>query len=503
MAPFDGHSGAGQVKFQVFQQGQVVDEFNPCGAYLFGTDGISVRRARIEFRKGHIDCIRPNLETAGLALLWPIAGFGKILLPTTCVPERERPYNLNVEIARAKLMQITNRREDWSFFDDVEGMEDIARRSQDLFIDAIQNLNDPAQASRLADESLTEATAYSEKLAFRQGKTLFDKRRRSHGFGRGCLGCLVDPALMTKSAYVEKLLGAFASVTVPINWAKIEPRQGHFDFSEVDHCISLLGRRKIVIGAGPLLRFSRDHLPEWLLRAGVGFERIRELAYHFVSKVVARYAGVVHRWYAISGLNAFNQFNFNFEQILEMTRAANMAVRAAGSRAVRVIEVSNPWGEYYATVPNSIPPFVYMDMVVQSGTSFDAFGLQMRFGKDEAGLHLRDMLQVSSLLDCFAPIAKPLHITDVAIPSEPGEGAFDGQVAGIWHCDWDRTRQNQWLERFYKIALSKPFVEAVNYGDLADSDSAVISHSGLLTDALEPKESFESLRRLYVSMFKR
>jgi hypothetical protein len=491
------------VKFQVFENGKIVDEFTPCGAYLFGTDGISIRRAKIQFKKGYIDCVRPNLETAGLALLWPVEGFGRILLPTTCVPERERPYNLNVEIARAKLMQITNRREDWSFFDDVEGMEDIAKRSQDLFIDAIQNINDPHKASQLADESLREAMVYSEKLAFRQGKSLFDKRRRSHGYGRGCLGCRIDPALMTKSAYVERLLESFASVTIPVNWAKVEPRQGHFDFSEVDYCITLLGRRKVVVSAGPLLRFTKENLPDWLLRSGVGFEKIRELAYQFVSKVVARYAGVVHRWYVISGINAFNQFNFNFEQILEMTRAANMAVRAAGSRAVRIVEVSSPWGEYYSAVSNSIPPFVYMDMVVQSGASFDAFGLQMRFGKDEMGMHLRDMLQVSSILDCFAPIAKPLHITEVEIPSEPGRGAFDGRVAGIWHSEWDRTRQSHWLERLYRIALSKPFVEAVNYGNLADDDDGVIAHSGLLTSELAPKEAFESLKRLHASLFKR
>ena len=218
---------------------------------------------------------------------------------------------------------------------------------------------------------------------------------------------------------------------------------------------------------------------------------------------MTRYANVVHRWYVVSGLNVFNQFNFNFEQILEMTRAASMAVRAAGSRAVKIIEVSHPWGEYYATTPNSIPPFVYMDMVVQSGTGFEAFGLQMRFGKDDTGLHLRDMMQISSLLDCFAAVAKPLYITEVEIPSKNGKGPFDGQVAGIWHQKWDQTRQSQWLNRFYKIALSKGFVEAVDYGNLADCQASSIAHSGLLTEDFKPKESFKTLRKLYVSMFKR
>lgn len=491
------------VRFQVFRDGNVVDDFTPCGGYLFGTDGISVRRAQIAFKKGFIECMRPNLETAGLALLWPIDGFGRIMLPTTCLPERTRPYNLNVEVTRAKLMQIVNRREDWSFFDNIEGMEKVSKESQNLFIDAIQSIRDPAQASKLADEALKKAMVYSEKLAVHQGKAVFEKRRKSHGMGRGALGCRINSTLMNDPAYLDRFLELFSSVTVPINWAKIESRRGHLDFSEVDACITMLGRRKVLVSAGPLLCFSKEHLPEWLLRAGVGFEKIRELAYQFVSKVVSRYVGAVHRWYAISSLNVYNQFNFNFEQILEMTRAANMAVRAAGSRAVRIIEVSSPWGEYYATTPGSIPPFVYMDMVVQSGTSFDAFGLKLRFGKDENGMHLRDMMQISSILDCFAPVAKPLYITDVEIPSESGTGLFDPNVAGMWHRKWDQMRQSHWLDRFYKIALSKPYVEAVNYGNLADGNGSVVEHSGLLTQDLRPKESFATLKRLHHSISKR
>jgi len=491
------------VKFQVFSNGKTVTDFVPSGACMFGTDGISIRRAKIGFTDGCVECVRPNIETAGLALLWPIEDFGRIMLPTTCLPERERPYILNVELARAKLMQITNRREDWSFFDALEGLEEIAKDSQNLFVQAIQSIKDPVAASVLADTSLRKATIYSEKLAVRQGKSLFDKRRKSPGFGRGCLGCRVDPNLLTKPQYIERLLDSFASVTLPINWAQIESRQGHLDFSLVDSCMGILSRKKIVISAGPLLCFTPEQLPEWLLRSGAGFEKMRELAYQFVSKVVARYAGVVHRWYVISGMNAFNQFNFNFEQILEMTRAANMAVRAAGSRAVRIVEVSSPWGEYYATTPNSIPPFVYMDMVVQSGTSFDAFALQVRFGKDETGFHLRDMMQISSILDCFAPIAKPLYITDVEIPSKDGTGKFDPDAAGVWHRKWDCAHQAQWLERFYRIALSKPFVEAVNYGSLADGDGGTIAHSGLLSQELETKESLDVLKKLHLSVLKR
>ena len=491
------------MKFQVFKNGKVVDKFSLCGAYLFGGDGIGIRRAQISFKNGFIQCKRPNLDTAGLALLWPIDGFGRILLPTTCLPERERPYNLNIEITRAKLMQIVNKREDWLFFNNIDELGDVCKDGQDLFIKAIQNISDSPQSSQLADDSLKKAIVFSENLAIKQSESLFEARGTSHGFGRGCLGCRVDPQQIDNPLYVEKLLELFGSVTIPINWAKIESKKGIYDFSTIDACVNVLGKEKVTLSAGPLLCFSKEYLPMWLLRSGVGFEKIRETAYRFVSEVVARYSGIIRAWYAISGLNVFNYFGFRFEQILEMTRAANMAVKQGSDRAMKIIEISNPWGEYYATIPNSIPPIVYMDMVVQSGINFDAFGLQVRFGKNQSGMHVRDMMQISAILDSFAPIAKPLYVTDLEVPSKSGTGLQDEKVAGIWHKEWDQMQQGQWIKQFYKIALSKQFVNSVTYSYLADTEDSVIADSGLLTAELESKESYLMLKELYDGIFSR
>ncbi len=491
------------MKFQVFKNGKVVDKFSLCGAYLFGGDGIGIRRAQITFKNGFIECKRPNLDTAGLALLWLIDGFGKVLLPTTCLPERERPYNLNVEITRAKLMQIINKREDWLFFNDMNGLGDVCQEGQDLFIRAIQNISDASQSSKLADDALKKAIVFSENLAIKQSESLFQARGTSHGFGRGCLGCRVNPQEIDKPLYIEKLLELFGSVTIPINWAQIESKKGSYDFSTIDACVNMLGKEKVTLSAGPLLCFSKEYLPKWLLRSGVGFEKIRETAYRFVSEIVARYSGVIRAWYAISGLNVFNYFGFRFEQILEMTRAANMAVKQGCGRALKIIEINNPWGEYYTTIPNSIPPLVYMDMVVQSGINFDAFGVQIQFGKNQSGMHVRDMMQISAILDSFAPIAKPLYITTVEVPSRNGSGLQDGKVAGIWHEEWNQLQQGQWIEQFYKIALSKPFVNAVTYSHLADAEDSTIANSGLLTPELEPKESYRMLKKLHDGIFSR
>ena len=173
------------MKFQIFKNDKTSDKFELQGAYLFGTDGIAVRRSQIKFKNGVIECKKSNLETAGLALMWPIEDFGNILLPTTCLPESDSPYILNLEIARAKLMQIINKREDWALFNNCDDIKELSCQAQDLFIKAVQNISEPAVAASYADDSLKKAIVFSEKLAAKQSELLFNARCRGHSFGRG------------------------------------------------------------------------------------------------------------------------------------------------------------------------------------------------------------------------------------------------------------------------------------------------------------------------------
>ncbi|MHC4633755.1 MAG: endo-1,4-beta-xylanase, partial [Planctomycetota bacterium] len=291
-------------------------------------------------------------------------------------------------------------------------------------------------------------------------------------------------------------------VMIPVNWGQIEVERGCYDFSEVDACINALVKKRVSVGAGPLLCFSEEYLPGWLMKGRVGFEKIREAGYQFVSNVVERYSGSIRTWRVISGLNALNHFSFNFEQVLEMTRAATMAVKTTGDRATKIIEISDPWGEYYATGPQTIPPLVYMDMLIQSGINFDAFGFQMRFGRNELGMHVRDMMHISAMLEQAAPVGKPLYITELEVPSKMPDSP-DSELAGVWHERWNESGQAKWLEQFYKTAFGKPFVDTVVYSHLADTEGSIISNSGLLSEKLESKESFHTLKRIRELIFSR
>ena len=487
------------MRFQIFNNGKQVTDFALHGAYLFGSDGMAIRKAQVSFVDGILECYKPSEETAGVALLWPVEGFGKILLSTTCLPERPEPYNLNLELTRGRLMQIINKREDWSIFEDAEDTAALYGDIQDLFIKAIQEITDGPAASQLADQALQKAMAFSELLAAKHAKLLFTTRGKNHGFGRGCLGCWIDPKQVTNPAYLEQLAGIFGLAMVPFNWGNIELERGKYDFSKLDACITMLSKRKLAIGAGPLLCFTKEYLPKWLLDSHPDFEKIREYAYEFVSAAASRYGGMVRTWCVVSGLNAFNHFGFGFEQVLEITRAANRAVKTVSERVLRIIEVSNPWGEYYGQTSDTIPPLVYMDMVIQSGINFDAFGLTMRFGSGESGMHVRDMMQISAILDSYAPISRPIYITNVEVPGRDG----DSDVAGFWHGPWDKVKQAEWLDQFYRIALSKACIDGVMYSNFTDVADSAVPDSGLMTAGLEPKESYLALKRFRDRIFGR
>jgi len=488
------------LRFRIFNNGKPVTDFAPHGAYMFGSDGMAIRKAQVSVVDGNLECYKPSEETAGVALLWPVEGFGKVLLPTTCLPERPEPYNLNLELARGRLMQIINKREDWSIFEDQEDSADVYNQAQDLFIKAIQSVSDGPACSILADQSLQKAMVFSENLAAKQAKLHFAARGKNHGFGRGCLGCWVDPKQVANHAYLEQLAGTFGLAMVPFNWGQIELEKGKYDFSKLDACISLLGKRKLAVGAGPLLCFTKEYLPKWLLEGEPDFEKIRESAYEFVSAAASRYGGMVRTWCVIRGLNAWNHFGFGFEQVLEITRAANRAVKAISERALRIIEVTNPWGEYYGQTSDTIPPLVYMDMIIQSGINFDAFGLTMRFGADTSGMHVRDMMQISAIIDYFAPISRPLYISQVEVPSRSDKQT---DAAGIWHGSWDNVKQAEWLDQFYRIALSKACIDGIMYSNFTDSADELIPDSGLMTTNLEPKESCLVLKRFHDRIFGR
>ena len=99
------------LRFNVYDDGKPTTDIDLGGAYVFGQEAIPVR-ADLVAADGQIICSKRVPGACGLAMMWQTGSAGRFLLPTTRLPERSKPYNLNVELARAQMMRIAQKREE-------------------------------------------------------------------------------------------------------------------------------------------------------------------------------------------------------------------------------------------------------------------------------------------------------------------------------------------------------------------------------------------------------
>jgi len=503
------------LRFRVFKDGVPPADLDLSTAYLVGSDSVPIR-GEFSYANGEIVCRKRAAGPAALTLMWESKNFGNLMLETTRLPEREEPYILNLELARGRVMRLMQKREEWGLFDIPEAatINEKALEARDLLLEAITAQQDPAKASEFGDKCLQLVLPVSEQAALAHADLLLQRRIATRNFPRGAFGVRVEHAI-TSEAYRRALLPNADFVRMPM-WRKlIEPQEQQYSWQAIDEWMEFLRRARLPVVAGPLVHFTEIAIPEWLYIWEHDYETVRDLLYEHIERVVTRYGPQVALWNVISGLHVNAQFSFTFDQLMDLTRMAVMLVKKVQPTGRTMIELTQPWGEYYATNQRSIPPMLYAEMIVQSGIQFDVFGVQLKFGMPRDGCWQRDLFQISSLLDRFAPFGKPVMISAMQVPSAAVPADFWGEdavgVPGTWRRPWTEALQAKWLEAVTDVALSKPFVEAICWQDLVDipvkalatmSGAHSVPHGGLANFDVTPKQALKtwaSLRKAVMS----
>ena len=492
--------GATVIKFEVYRDGAQLMDFKPISAMVMGPESVPMA-GEVVFRDGLLTLQRNDQHAAGVCLLWDVGPVGCFLLETTRLQPREKPYNLNVELARFRLMKIVQKLEDWNLFDfpKVERYTQKFREAQSLFADALGKLEEPSASSRLADSALAMAVDLSEQLAMFHSELLINRRRQANSFGRHIFGTRVDTSIQNQ-AYRDKIAGQFDYAVLPMHWKELQPQEQEFLTDSMDQWVESLYAQRVPIIAGPIIDLNRA--PDWLFVWENDFDTLRELAYEFVQKVVHRYRRAVAVWNVAAGLHANTGFTLSFEQIIELTRLLVSQIKNVVPNARVLVTVTHPFGEYHARPKSSVPPMLYAEMISQAGINFDGYGLEMEMGVPQSGSYMRDLFQLSGILDRFSTLGRPVFLTAVTSPgrngpdaSDQSDGQLDPSQGGRWHKPWDANVQAEWMDQFYRVCLSKPFVESISWGNLADMRPSLPS-GGLMDDLLQPKPVFERLQQL-------
>lgn len=488
--------------FEIYRDGKRLSEFTPVGAVGMGPESVPVQ-AEIAFENGLLHVRRNDEHAIGVALLWDCGPMGCYLLETTRLAPRDKPYNLNVELARFRLMKIMQKQEDWNLFDfpKAEAFGVKFREAQQVFAEALGKLHEPVEAAKLADEALALAIDLSETIGAFHADLLIQRRRSNGAFVRHVVGCRIDPTVQNEK-YRETVAAHFDYAMVPMPWRQMEPEEHRFDTAAVDEWVEWLSKKRLPIIAGPLIQLDETNLPDWMFIWEHDFDSVRELAYEYVQKIVQRYRKAVSMWNVVAGLHTNGAFSLSFEQIIELTRLLVSQVKALLPNTRTLITITQPFGEYHAQTKPCVPPMAYAEMVAQAGINFEAFGVELEMGVPAPGRFTRDLFQLSCLLDRFSTLGRPLFVTAVGAPArntpDPGdrsEGRNDPGRAGRWHRPWDPQLQAEWMDAVYHLALSKPYVESLAWVDLADIHPT-LPGGGLLDDVLRPKPAFTQLQTI-------
>lgn len=492
------------LKFAVYENGKPAVEMPLRFAHLLGADDVGMR-GRIGFADGVISCEKTGFNSAALALQWPVENHGHLMLQTCLLPDREDPYLLSLELARHRLMKLIAKQEDWSLFDLPEDHPASKRLAlaRKRFIDALDAIDDPVQADALARQALALGVDASEEMTLAQALPQVQRRKQNGLMPRSIFGCGVGLELPPDR------VGPVISTTVdylslPVTWRQIEPVENEFHWEKLDAWSDWAVRQRMPLVGGPIVSFTNDSLPDWLYVWEHDYQMLREALFSHIDKIVSRYRGVFGLWNVLGGIHVNQRFGFSFDQMMDLTRMAVLLVKKLQPNARTLVEITQPFGAYYADNPRAIPPTLYAEMIIQAGIPVDGFGLKLVMGRGEQDKQTRDLFQIGHLLDRYVALGKPMHITAVGVPSEPAPGGTGGSGApgngGYWRRPWTQTVQAHWMEAFYNIALSKPLIECISWVELVDRSEQELAFTGLVSEKGQAKNAMRRLATIRKAM---
>ncbi|MBN2583553.1 MAG: endo-1,4-beta-xylanase [Planctomycetes bacterium] len=486
------------LKFKVPADVVPLDQVETDKAYLVDAEDQPIR-GEIRLRGDTLFCDRKSEGLVALVLPLDVPDVGRVLLSTAHLPDRERPYNLLVELLRGLVLRAWRKKDDWGYAyrgptpEFASGLDDVkSRMARAMSLEVTD-----AEAGVIAREAISEILRLSEDLTLEHAHRGLIYRRDNRELADLDFGCWIDLSCQEKS-YQERLFESFNYVTLPMDWRTVEPREHEFQWATLDFWVNWLTSKGMAIKAGQLLRFRESCVPDWVYIWEGDFDSIRDYAFEHTLRCVQRYASKIEHWDITTGLHVENCLKFSLEQVMEMTTMCSRVVKKNAPHARAILDLVMPWGEYCAGNPRSIWPLKYVEMCINAGVEFDAIGLQIFMGAD--GYYCRDIMAVSALLDLFGTFGKPLHVTAAGVPSagapdgnDASRGKRDVKGAGCWHEPWSPAVQSRWVDAFYNIAVGKPFVEAVCWTELSDRPGHFFPHAGLLGANLEPKDSYAAM----------
>ena len=467
-------------------------------AYLGRLEG-RVYPTEVSLSGNMLVCRRDTSESARLFLSYAVPGFGRPVLSTASLCEREEPYVLSVELARGRLGLVRDQLAAWhqsgmTITDDVSAALTEAQAKFRLAACGEGGAAIPANAGSAA---VTAACRASDVMADSYVRQRLALRRRRSAHLPILLGCSLlgmRPAIAGDKAFVS----SFTAATSAIEWRRIETSQGEYEWTLQDEQVDFATHSRLVTIGGPLLDFGPQGMPDWLWKWGRDYYALQSLVSDFVETSITRYASRVRMWEVAARANTGGALGLDEEHRLALTARAIEVAKQTDDELQLSLRVDQPAGEYQAAGLHRLSPLQFVDALIRSGAGLTALTLEIAVGYRPGGSCYRDRFELSRQIDLWATLGLPLTVS-LAFPSqakadphaEPGINVGEPE----WKTTWSEPAQAEWLATMLPLLMAKPSIAGIEWCNFSDAVPHRYPHSGLTRPDGSAKPAFERLGR--------
>lgn len=465
-------------------------------AYVSGIDQIPWP-SRSRLKDNELSIERSVSESGKVHVPFVVAGRGEVMLSTGTLMQRERPYQLEIELARGKLNQVRNQVAEWQALGLVvpQPVDAALRGAIEQFGAAVTVQDRPAEAADRARHAIAASLETADLVADCYIEQALAQRHRLTPRLPLLLGLRLEKRLLPQAALAH-LMTAFNMVSVPLTWRNVEAIEGDFQWSIYDNQIDWFRAHGVYVAAGPLLQFDNLGVPDWLALWEGDFENLLHFAGEYVAAVVGRYRGKVAVWHVAARVNSGDVLGLQEEQKMQLAVRVLEVARKHDPQTPSVICFDQPWGEYLRKTDSALSPLHFADALVRSGLQLGGIGLEINLGYLPCGTSPRDRIDFSRMLDLWSMLGLPLHIL-LTVPSsdQPDPKARPGTSTNVTGY-WTPEAQAAWARRYLPIIFAKGYVQTVVWNQFCDADPHDYPHGGLFDAATAAKPAFTALAQL-------
>lgn len=436
-------------------------------------------------------------DSGNVHVPWPV-GRRERTLTTASLMERERPYQLDVELARGTISMIRNQLDAWR----MAGMvvpDSVCTQLSDAsgeFAKAATAQHQPAEASRHAQQAIEIAARAAFELGIGYTEQALGVRRRQTPRLTTLFGINLGRLLPSEKA-APQVCETFNTGVVPLHWRRIEEAEGARNWTGVDKQLQWCQKHGLKVCSGPLLQFDAAGVPDWSYLWEDDFDSLLAFMLEHVAAVVERYRGKVQLWQVAGRVNSGDVLSLTEEQQLRIVAHAVEKVRQRDTRAPVVVSFDQPWAQYLAHQRLDLPPLHFADTLVRAELGLAGLGLEINAGYDPGGTMFYSLIDYSRQLDRWSQLGLPLLValTTPSASTPAGKGKMQ-PIASAEVEPCTPASQGDWVKQCVPLLLAKYCVQAVIWNQLCDTEPYEYPHGGLFDEAGEPKPALESLHGL-------